>query len=56
MGTQSCGCVIRHSPLQQHVDAGSDGQETVCYRQICTDDFMDQINDGFDPLAVLNHI
>lgn len=23
--------VTRHLPLQQHVDAGRDGQETVCY-------------------------
>lgn len=46
----------RHLPLQQHVDAGCDGQEAICDGQICTDDLMDQVDDGLDPLAVLNHV
>lgn len=55
-GREASGCATRCSPLQQHVDAGRDGQETVRYRQIRADDLMDQINDGSDPLAVLDYI
>lgn len=46
----------RGLPLQQHVDAGRDGQQTVCYGQIRADDLMYQIDDGSDPLAVLDYI
>lgn len=54
--TLTSGRGPRDAPLQQHVDAGRDRQEAVCYGKVCADDLMDQVNDGSDPLAVLNHI
>lgn len=54
--SQCCKLPTTDSPLQQHVDAGCDGQQAVCYGQVCADDLVNQINDGLDPLAMLDHI